>query len=227
MTEKDRAAEPRAVSSADDDFDKVYSEWVRAQSRQHWTPIEVATRAASLLMSSSCTRVLDVGSGAGKFCVVGALSTPHGSFYGIEQRADLIQEARAAARQYGVGRRVQFIQGDITSIDWREFNAFYFFNPFCEPVSLPLDAAEPVGKSVQFGEYLSEHYIRFTRTQLAAAPSGTRVVTYYGFGGKFPPGYHRVRREGRGTGFVELWIKQHTDLWAPPFDPEAEREGAA
>src|SRR3954471_20676012 len=106
MTKSDPAPDQRALSrhelGADDEFDTVYSERVRSHSERHWTPVEVATRAADLLVASAYTRVLDVGSGAGKFCIVGALATRHGRFYGVEQRADLVHAAREAARHYGV-----------------------------------------------------------------------------------------------------------------------------
>ena len=41
----------------------------------HWTPVHVARRAAQFLVTGPETRVLDVGSGPGKFCLVGALAT--------------------------------------------------------------------------------------------------------------------------------------------------------
>ncbi len=81
------------------DFDHVYPDWVRSLSERHWTPVDVAERAAELLVTSAGVRVLDVGSGAGKFCIIGALTT-EGKFCGIEQRAHLIDVAREAARHY-------------------------------------------------------------------------------------------------------------------------------
>jgi SAM-dependent methyltransferase len=226
MNTSDPAPNPRALSRrelhADDDFDNAYSDWVRRQSERHWTPVEVARLAADLLVTSEYTRVLDVGSGAGKFCIVGALTTRKGRFYGVEQRADLVHAARQAARQYGVEPRVHFIQADITSIDWREFNAFYFFNPFSEPIEESPDAGVPFCGDTKAALHLRHYYIQFARTQLAAAPSGTRVVTYYGLGGQLPPCYQCVRREGRGTDFVELWVKQPTGAWVPSVDPEAD-----
>jgi SAM-dependent methyltransferase len=226
MTSRDYASAIRPLPGNEDDvnrdFDRVYPDWVRCQSERHWTPVEVATRAANLLVTSACTRVLDVGSGAGKFCITSALTTQHRHFHGVEQRADLVEVAREAARQYGVERRVHFVHGNIMSIDWREFNAFYFYNPFSEPIDAPLNAVEG---TIELGAHLRKRYIHFTIAQLAAAPVGTRVVTFYGFGGSFPPSYRCVRREVRGTDFLELWIKQPTALWLPPSDSEAdERE---
>jgi SAM-dependent methyltransferase len=201
-----RASQTRPFPGIEDDanqeFDSVYPDWVRSQSHRQWTSVAVAVRAARLLVTNAYTRVLDVGAGAGKFCIAAALTTRHGRFYGVEQRADLVDVARDAAQQFGVAQRVHFVHGNITDIDWRQFNAFYFYNPFQEPVDL------------------RSFYIQFTRAQLAAAPVGTRVVTYYGFGGAFPPGYRCLRREGRGAEVIELWEKAPTAAWLPPFEED-------
>ena len=45
-----------------------------------------------------------------------------------------------------------------------------------------------------------------TRAKLAEARIGTRVVTYYGFGGKMPSTYRSVHREPGGSHWLELWI---------------------
>jgi hypothetical protein len=201
---------------ADKTFDSAYPDWVRCRSERHWTPVEVAQRAAELLVTSARTRVLDVGAGAGKFCIIGALTT-QGRFYGIEHQMHLVDVARETADHYGVQQRVQFTHGNMISTDWREFNAFYFYNPFCEHMTGLFGATD---QTVDFAPRLRESYIRFARAQLTASPVGTRVVTYHGYGGRFPPGYRCVTREGRGTDFVELWVKEPTPLWMPPFDVE-------
>src|SRR3954469_15119917 len=66
-------------------FDQVYSPHIRKLSETHWTSVEVAIRASELLVTSERTRVLDVGAGSGKFCIVGALSS-RAQFTGIEHR---------------------------------------------------------------------------------------------------------------------------------------------
>src|SRR5438309_796822 len=56
-------------------FDRIYPEWARKLSRIHWTPIPVVRRAVELLTEGrelDPVRILDVGSGAGKFCLIGA-----------------------------------------------------------------------------------------------------------------------------------------------------------
>ena len=65
----------RGEPVADAEFDLLYPRPVRPLSERFWSPIDVARRAAELLVVRPGTRVLDVGSGAGKFCVVGALTS--------------------------------------------------------------------------------------------------------------------------------------------------------
>jgi SAM-dependent methyltransferase len=178
---------------ADAAFDAFYPDWVRSRSKRHWTPVEVAQRAAELLVADDNTRVLDVGSGAGKFCIIGALTT-RGVFSGIEKRPELVEVARVAAKHFGA-RRTDFIHGDITSVDWRAFNAFYLFNPF-------LEYAEGLGGAID--------YIRFTSARLEAAPVGTRVATYHGYGGRMPSGFRCIWCEPKGSDFVEVWVKEPT-----------------
>jgi hypothetical protein len=204
--------------NADETFDSVYPDWVTCHSARHWTPVEVARRAAELLAASAQARVLDVGSGAGKFCIVGALATD-GWFCGVERRGHLVEVAREAAKHYGVQHRTRFVHADISAIDWREFNAFYLFNPFTESVGGLFGA---IDQTIDLSPEIRARHVRFTKSQLTAAPVGTRVVTYHGFGAALPPGYLRVCHEPRGTDFVELWVKQPRVARLPSRDSSVE-----
>lgn len=77
-------------------------------------------------------RVLDVGCGPGKFCVIGAATTK-GVFTGIEQRGELVGIARNLIDRSGIPR-VQIVHGNITTVDFTDYDAFYIFNPFEENV---------------------------------------------------------------------------------------------
>jgi hypothetical protein len=72
-----------ACLTSDLAFDALYERRIRELSPQHWTPVRIARRAAELLTLSGAKRILDVGSGVGKFCIVGALTT-EAQFVGIE-----------------------------------------------------------------------------------------------------------------------------------------------
>src|SRR4051794_37888374 len=53
-------------------FDAVYPSWARQKSSLHWTPVHIAVRAATLLAERRGARLLDIGAGVGKFCIVAA-----------------------------------------------------------------------------------------------------------------------------------------------------------
>ena len=66
-------------------FDALYPPGIIALANRHWTPVAVARMAAQYLVSRPGEKILDIGSGVGKFCFVGAAST-EGHFTGVEQR---------------------------------------------------------------------------------------------------------------------------------------------
>jgi SAM-dependent methyltransferase len=109
-----------------------YPERERAVSSRFWTPVDVAIRAAELLVVDHTTRVLDVGSGAGKFCVIGALVTG-ASFTGVEHRVRLVDVARECARKWRA-TGATFVHDRFHVLTWTDFDAFYFYNPFQEGV---------------------------------------------------------------------------------------------
>ncbi len=183
-------------------FDALYPSWAQAPSRIHWTPVEVARRAAELLVVHPGLRVLDVGAGAGKFCIVGALTTS-GDFHGIEQRPHLVTLAQETARRLRV-LTAHFQLGNMRDVDWRAFQGFYLYNPFFEN---HVGVIDPVDDTVELDLALFSHYIHFVRAQLALAELGTRVVTFHGFGGELPAGYEREVYEKCGNGQLELWVK--------------------
>jgi hypothetical protein len=171
-------------------------------SRCHWTPLVVARRAAVLLADGGSPRILDVGSGVGKFCIAGSLTT-EASFVGVEQRGDLVEAAREAANRCGAWR-ASFVHGNVFDVDFAEFDGFYLFNPFLEliePLQFPIDDKVPMS-SVRHGEYVSA-----TRARLVEAPPGTRVVTYGGFGGEMPEGFTCLLEEDCYRDLLTFWIK--------------------
>jgi SAM-dependent methyltransferase len=208
-TDRRRAPPPSPVADAlreggqvpDRHFDQVYPPALRALSREHWTPVRVARRAAQLLAEAEATSILDVGSGPGKFCIVGALTSSL-AFAGIERRRFLVDAARSAAARLGV-RDVRFTQGNMVDFDFSSHDGFYLFNPFFEQVGRrvpPIDAE--VGRSAQ----LYRIYVGTIERKLAAARPGAAVVTYHGFGGTLS-GFRQLHREQIGAGPLTLWKK--------------------
>src|SRR5262245_60992605 len=76
-----------------------------AVGRLHWPPLNACVEALRLLAPARGERVLDIGSGSGNLCAVGALATS-ATFVGVEQRPALVKLARRVARTAGAERAV-------------------------------------------------------------------------------------------------------------------------
>lgn len=177
--------------TSDTNFDAHYPPAIRAHAFTHFTPVDVARVAAGFLVKNDGDRVLDVGSGAGKFCCVGALTTA-GYFTGIERRAALHAAAEAFAQQHDI-ERVDFLLADVVTADFSAYDAFFLFNPFFE--NLGLD--DPIDDGFVLKRAAYDHYCAFTRAQLTAMPAGTRLATYYSFLDDVPQEAYRPVAESR------------------------------
>lgn len=181
-------------------FDDVYPLHIRGASSVHWTPVEVGVRAAKLLAIEPRARLLDIGSGVGKFCIVAAAVTD-ARVRGIEHRPHLVEIAERAAARVGVD--VTFTARTFGPQDAEGVDGIYLFNPFAENVCALSDSIDVT---------VEHSAARFKRDVAAAedlfrdARVGTRVVTYCGFGGRLPAGYTLSTRE-RCAGTIELWVK--------------------
>jgi SAM-dependent methyltransferase len=182
----------------DHEFDLLYPASQRFRSWLHWTPVEVAQRASTLLAPVAGERILDVGSGVGKPCLVGALTT-EAQWFGIERDARMVVAATEAAKRLGVAGRTSFRLGDMELLDWSRYDAFYLFNPFGEILYGHDDDA--LERRIRYATS-----IEIVQERLATARQGTRVVTYHGFGGDMPPELELVHREPKRDGDLCLWV---------------------
>jgi len=180
-------------------FDRLYPLEIRRASRVHWTPVEVAVRAARLLADRPGLRLLDIGSGVGKFCIVAAASV-NASVTGVEHRRHFVRIARGAAARIGVD--ITFVAGTLADCDPRDVDGIYLFNPFAENLS----SKDHLDQSVELSEERFWRDVESTHRFLHEAPVGTRVVTYCGWGGEMPAQYCLALREPR-AGTLELWVK--------------------
>jgi SAM-dependent methyltransferase len=190
----------RGVLVDDRIFDEVYPHVVRRASHVHWTPVEAAVRAARLLVEKPGARLLDVGSGVGKFCIVAA-ATVDARVCGIEHRAHLVEIAERAAARIGVD--VCFDHRALDRHDAADVDGIYLFNPFAENLCATPDR---IDGTVELSAARFTRDLEIFHEILHGARVGTRVVTYCGFGGELPRTYVRVLRERR-VGVIELWVK--------------------
>ncbi|HUJ63013.1 MAG TPA: class I SAM-dependent methyltransferase [Kofleriaceae bacterium] len=193
------------ISTIDRSFDALVPAPLRRMSRTHWTPVDVAIRAAGLLSPTRGMRVLDVGAGIGKLCAVGAMVSG-GLWCGVELQAPLVDAARQLARALGVARNTLYLHADALTLDWRAFDAVYLYNPF-EP--------ERLSDREQATTYRMD--IALVEARLAHLPAHTRVVTLHGFGGVMPRSYDLVYQERVpviGLDLV-LWVQSSRAKPAP------------
>ena len=184
-------------------FDCLLPPIVRMKSTLHWTPVSVARLAATRLAEHGAQRVLDAGSGPGKFCTVGASTCNLVTFVGIEQRVGLVAVARHLAQRLGV-TNARFVLGDAMAYSWAQFDGFYFFNPFAENAlgaEDVFDAGTPAPK-LRF----ATEALRVAR-RLREARRGSALVTYHGLGGPIPSSYELMSEENSGSGCLRTWVK--------------------
>ena len=180
---------------SDKKFDALFDEATRSRSADHYTTIDVAQAAAAYLADDQPTRVLDIGAGVGKFCIVGSISTP-GDFTGVEQYLELSDEGSALIRKYQL-QRVRLITADITAIDFTTFEAFYFYNAFHHLISEMGTTAED---RLQYK--LNSAYVS---AQLQEMPMGTRLATYHSLLKEVPSCY--ALQSTKFSKNLKLWKK--------------------
>ncbi|HXS55686.1 MAG TPA: methyltransferase domain-containing protein [Hanamia sp.] len=186
---------------ADDlNFNALYPLPIRAVAEKHWTPIEVAIKAAAFLAVSPEEKVLDIGSGSGKFCLTAAHFHPQTDFYGIEQRPDLVNLCNDLKERLKI-TNVSFICDNIINLNFKNYDHFYFYNSFYENI----EGTQKIDYNVAYSERLYDAYNRYLYRQLNKKPSGTRLVTYHSFGSEIPKEYEVVQTAYED--YLKFWIK--------------------
>lgn len=186
--------------ASDKIFNSLYPKPIQEVAEKHWTPLEVAKKAAAFLATSPEVKILDVGSGSGKFCLTAAHFHPLTFFYGIEQRANLVELSTELGIKLQLAN-ASFICNNITNIDFDRFDHFYFYNSFYENIT----GTQKIDTNVQYSEELYNYYNRYLHKQLDKKPAGTRLVTYHSFGIETPSGYEIVHTDY--SEFLKFWVK--------------------
>jgi hypothetical protein len=187
----------------DSEFDRFLPRQLRLVSTRYWTPVRVAARAAAWLDELQIRSMVDVGSGAGKFCVAAALMS-RCAFLGIEHRKELVATARALADVYGVRARVSFLEETFGDAPLPFAEAYYFYNPFVESA---LGPEAWLDENVEHGACRHDRDLLAVEHWLGQAPTGTYVMTYNGIGTELPRGYRQIRVDGSLPCVLRLYRK--------------------
>ena len=167
----------------DTEFDKLYAEKYREHSNIHWKPIEVAKAALDWLAITHESSVLDIGSGVGKFCSLGALLTD-GQFTGVEKRRELVETAESTIKNLNLPI-IQYLHSNITKVDFTQFDSFYYYNPFCEQISI----SGQIDNTISYSPNKYRMYEDYVIDQFSDLPINTKVVTYCSQNFTFPDTY--------------------------------------
>lgn len=187
--------------------DRAFDVWLpedyRKISYRFWTSVEVSVRVARWLAEAGVERVLDVGSGIGKFCVVGALASRL-TYTGVEHRPHLVPLAEDLAARFGVSDRVSYVTGRFDTLKFRDFDAIYLFNPFGEN---RFPAAEHLDSSVVINPLRFDDEVAAVEYLIDGMRVGTYLVTYNSFGGCIPDSFDLVQSKIATGSLLRLWRK--------------------
>lgn len=185
---------------SDEAFDSLYTLRAQQLSSIHWTPLQIAIKAATFLTAGTGKHILDIGSGVGKFCIIAAHYFPDHVFYGVEQRKALINEA-IIAQNATATTNVHFVYGNFTELETDNYDHFYFYNSFSENIF----HYKPIDNLVDASAALYDSYIEHLHQVLEEKPPGTRLATFHCNDHQIPPNYKRVAHI---TGQqLKFWIK--------------------
>ena len=187
--------------SSDVRFHQLYPLPIQELAPRHWTPLNVARKAANFLAAEKGVRILDIGSGIGKFCLSAAYYKPEAFYFGVEQRKDLTELADFAKHYLGF-ENVSFIHGNFTQLNLKEYNHFYFYNSFYENLA----GTDKIDESIEYSEGLYSYYSCYLYKKLEQLPPGTRMATFHSLQNEIPPNFHEVH--SAMDNLLKFWIKE-------------------
>jgi hypothetical protein len=177
----------------------VYPEAIQSLASKHWTPLGITKMVAEFWLHPG-VKVLDIGSGIGKFCLTGAYYKPSAFFYGVEQRKSLVAHAETARTILGL-QNVEFINRNFSQLDFTQYDHFYFYNSFYEN----LVDTEKIDESISYSGELYNLYNRFLYKKLDEMRPGTRLATFHCLEDKIPASYYLV--ETKVDCLLKFWLK--------------------
>jgi SAM-dependent methyltransferase len=177
----------------DEQLDALLPESYRVHADQHFSGVFVIEQAARFLADRKDPLILDVGSGSGKFCLLGALLNENAHFTGVEFRAELVSISRKLAEAFKL-QNIDFVHDNILNSDFQKFNGFFIFNPF-------LEHRKPGQRMQGFSDHdkTASIYEEYLSKELSLLSKNTKMVTYYMDRSLIPNNFHCVREAIGGT----------------------------
>lgn len=155
------------------DINKIiekYNENLKIDINGAWSNVNHIVESCNLL--KGCKKVIDIGSGTGKFCLIAAKLNPDTHFVGIEINEKYWTEAIRLKDVLGISN-VDFILTDYKNVDITEYDGIYIFNPFV------MSKKDPYGLKYQFGKRQNREYFEYVnkfKQDLHKAKQNTKLV---------------------------------------------------
>lgn len=184
----------------DFEFDQILPSNMREISDSQWSSVKAAKALSAMLCDRPKARFVDLGSGAGKMCLLLALKSTL-EITGVERRQSLIDVARKICDLNAPGR-INLLHMDLLNLDWRDYDVLYLFNPFFEH-KCKSDAL--IDWNIELGERAFRRSVVSAFDKLSTLRTGQRVVTFHGYGGKMPKSLKLINRTIVDDGTMNMW----------------------
>jgi hypothetical protein len=189
---------------SDEKFDEIYSFEIRELSERHWTAVFVAKVASDFFCNQKPVKILDIGSGVGKFCFVGAALHPASQFHGVDIRQNFIDISNQIKNTYALYNTV-FFQKNVLDINFDGYDGIYFFNSFQEKIDTT--SALDYKSEISIEKYIA--YTTHILKELNKMPAGTKLATYYSEDFCVPPSFKRIETHFEGK--LKFYLKDFHD----------------
>ena len=187
-------------SKTDFVFDSLLPKRFQEISKVHWTPKKIIEVAINWFKECKTSSVLDIGSGVGKFCVIGAQKSDL-QFTGVELRKILFKQAVKIKEELSLSN-VEFINENILNVNFNDYDGFYYFNPFLEQIH----EVDRIDESTIYSPTNFSVYENHVLDQLNNAKIGTAVITYCSPNLKLSNDF--TMKQMMFDGMLELWVKE-------------------
>tara|TARA_B100000809_G_scaffold226147_1_gene237601 strand:+ start:168 stop:740 length:573 start_codon:yes stop_codon:yes gene_type:complete len=181
------------------EFNKLFPREISQHSKLYWSSREAIDTAINWLRD--CTNILDIGSGNGKFCLIGS-HLIDADFTGVELRENLITHARKVAKE--TNSNTTFIHDDVKNIDFLKYDGFYFYNSFAEHIRIH-NQFNSIDKQMEDSDDVYEFYQKVLFNKLKASRKGSLFVTHNNEGLFMPDSFEL--REMTNDNELALWEK--------------------